>query len=245
MLNKVPAQKFQPLAVPPEPEVPPEEYPPEEISYVDIAEEVEEAQPESVPVAESLPYNYQEAPGSANTYLMTPQGARIQLTARASTPRQALDELVAAMDYAQKAHGILAEALARPQTSDVFSGAFAAPKTAPKPTAPQTNAVPPKPADEYKSMNPYPAKTMEIELSSSGIKLLFKAENRRYADVTVFRKDPKNLVSLFQIGKQITPEQLSKPGAYSVNYLVHWENSTNVDQNGKPYKNVTKITPAA
>jgi hypothetical protein len=63
---------------------------------------------------------------------------------------------------------------------------------------------------------------------------------REYADLKV-KMTPEKLVGMFKNTGKWTSAHFERPSEMVVNYSVGWKNSTNLNKNGKPYKNVTTI----
>jgi hypothetical protein len=66
------------------------------------------------------------------------------------------------------------------------------------------------------------------------------AEGHQYPDLKV-KLTPAQLAGMFKATGDWKPDHFEKVGEYGVNWSVSWKNSTNLNKNGKPYKNVVAV----
>lgn len=69
------------------------------------------------------------------------------------------------------------------------------------------------------------------------------AEGHQYPDLKV-KLTPAQLAGMFKATGEWKPDHFERMGEYSVNWSVSWKNSTNLNKNGKPYKNVVAVEQA-
>lgn len=88
-------------------------------------------------------------------------------------------------------------------------------------------------------------KTMVVTPRDDGkAKVEFFEDGHKWADIAMTMA-PDQLAGKLSQTADWTPSHFIVPGRFQVDYLIDWKNSTNLNSNGNPYKNVVNIKKSA
>ena len=169
---------------------------------------------------------------------------KINLTSRAATPAEALDQLFEALLMAKEkyhmnpfyptkaAPGMAASTpavAAAPAANSPANPAPVATTTAPAGTAEVTNGV-------------FNIVKMTVTPRADGkVKLDFYEANHKYPDIYSV-KTPEAQVTMLANTGEWTPAHFAQVATYEVSYKVQWRNSENKTSKGNFYKDIVGIT---
>ena len=166
---------------------------------------------------------------------------KINLTSRAATPAEALDQLFEALLMAKEKYHMnpfqptkAAPGQSAPvqnSAAPVVNPAPVSPTTAPAAsgTTPETNGV-------------FNVVKMTVTPRADGkVKLDFYEANHKYPDIYSV-KTPEAQVAMLANTGEWTPAHFAQVATYEVNYKVQWRNSENKTSKGNFYKDIVGIT---
>lgn len=162
---------------------------------------------------------------------------KINLTSRAETPAQALAELLATLkiareEYKLNPYPVLHKAPALNPVATTVT---------PVPVAPAPMVNEPVYEDIEQANGEFHAVKMSVTPRTDGkSKVDFFEAGHKYPDISAVMS-PEQLASMMQIVGGWTPEHFKQMGTYEVKYAIQWRNSTTLNKNGKPYKNIVGI----
>ena len=215
--------------------------------------------PETVQITATTIPTFTEAPGIAWTEVYGKTGGhvmRINLTSRANTPQEALDQLMKTIAYGMEAYKLKPY---NPNERTAPAQNLGTPGTKPAPVTPAPvaqpatpgTATPPPPVTTPASA---PATTsnggiMDIvkidctPVANGKSKLLFYAAGHQYADLTALMT-PDQLAVLMQPTGAWTHGHFAVAAVYNVNCKVEWKASDKMNSKGNPYKNIVRVMAA-
>lgn len=180
---------------------------------------------------------------------------KINVTARAVDAKHALIELLEAVKDAQEfAHlypyqrKATAPAQAKAATPPPAGNSGSVPPAAAN-NPPAAHAAPPaqpaepvyEPVGEASGMSVINAVLMTTTPRADGkCKVDFYEANHRYPDIACVMS-PDQLVKMLEKVAPWTPAHFTVAKTYDVNYKVTWQNSTKMNQYGRPYKNIVSV----
>lgn len=161
---------------------------------------------------------------------------KINLTSRAGTPLEALQQLLEALSVANEIYKL---------TPYIKSA-----KAPERPTAVESaiaQAVPPSMPQEpvYEDIEPQINKIAAVKLvvtprADGKARLDFYEAGHQYPDIAAVMS-PEQLAALMLPTGAWTPEHFKTIATYEKNVTVYWKDSQNLNRNGKPYKNIVRV----
>jgi hypothetical protein len=170
---------------------------------------------------------------------------KITVTHRGFTSLEALEGILRTMATAQAKYGLKPYKVLQsaPKPEQVDNGAQTPQQSNEPPKAQAKQAEPTyEPVDdgagvlivERMDVQPRPDQKTRLDFYQSGL---------QYPVISAVMT-PEQLVMMLLATDAWSPELFMRPGSYKVHYKIQWRNSTRMNQNGKPYKNIVSVAKA-
>lgn len=209
-----------------------------------------DALPGVTPSISAVP-THTEAPAVIFTQLYAPKGGQIvqfNLTCRANSAREAIDQLVDGINYAKtkgfsviRPMGDTPPAMAAPQTHVERP---ASPVTAPASNSQAAPAIAQNGANNTVSgqLKTIRAVRMDVMPKPDGkVTLEWYMDGHKFADIYTTRT-LDNAVNLLLPTGAWTADHLKEAQTYSVRHVITWRDSEKLNSKGNPYKDLVSIT---
>lgn len=163
---------------------------------------------------------------------------KINLTSRASTPAEALQQLLETLQMAKEVYKLT------PYIKSNKAPAKNEPVKTEITPAPITGAPAPQ-EPVYEDIEPQVNKIAAVKLVSTPradgkTRLDFYEAGHQYPDIAAVMS-PEQLATLMLPTGAWTADHFKTLATYNVECTVLWKNSQNLNKNGKPYKNIVRV----
>lgn len=189
---------------------------------------------------------FDEAPSVIFTQLYAPKGGQVvqfNLTCRANTAREAIDQIIDGINYA-KSKGF---SVIRPMGETPTMAATPAPDAHAATTTPAPVSAPAAARSSAAPAANGSAKTihavfMGVQPKPDGkVTIEWFCDGHKYADIYTTRSI-ESAVNLLATTGSWTADHLKEAVRYKVNHLITWKDSEKLNSKGNPYKDLLSIT---
>lgn len=161
---------------------------------------------------------------------------KINLTSRAGTPLEALQQLLEALSVANEIYKLTPymKSAKAPERPTAVESAIAQAVPLPMPQEPVYEDIEPQ-------INKIAAVKLVVTPRADGkARLDFYEAGHQYPDIAAVLT-PEQLATMMAPIGAWTPEHFKTLATYNVECTVLWKNSQNLNKNGKPYKNIVRV----